>query len=153
MRGGEPRDWPDYHSLPLADEEIFPVAGPSYLAKFGMPGTVRELAAHRLIHLEEPYREAASWDEWFRSAGASLSNAERGLRINDYGLVIQGVMEGQGIALGWRHLAERLLASGLLVPVTDHVLRTGKAFYVVWPKNRELSDNARKVRDWLVAQA
>ncbi len=59
----------------------------------------------------------------------------------------------QGIALGWRHLAERLLASGLLVPVTDHVLRTGKAFYVVWPKNRELSDNARKVRDWLVAQA
>jgi len=37
--------------------------------------------------------------------------------------------------------------------VTDHVLKTGKAFYVVWPKNRELSENARKVRDWLAAQA
>ena len=93
-----------------------------------MPKTVAELATHRLIHLEEPYREAASWDEWFQSAGGSLDNTARGLRINDYGLVIQGVMEGQGIALGWRHLAERLLATGLLVPVTDHVLKTGKAF-------------------------
>ncbi|ESZ23059.1 LysR substrate-binding domain-containing protein [Mesorhizobium sp. L2C084A000] len=153
VRGGAPRDWPDYHSLPLADEEIFPVAGTSYAAKFGLPKFAAELATHRLIHLEEPYREAASWDEWFQSAGANLSDTARGLRINDYGLVIQGVMEGQGIALGWRHLAERLLASGLLVPVTDHVLKTGKAFYVVWPKNRELSDNARKVRDWLAAQA
>ncbi|SDA67415.1 LysR substrate-binding domain-containing protein [Mesorhizobium qingshengii] len=153
VRGGEPRDWADYHSLPLADEEIFPVAGASYLAKFGMPETVEHLATHRLIHLEEPYREAASWDEWFESAGGTLSDVARGLRINDYGLVIQAVMEGQGIALGWRHLAERLLASGLLVRVTSHTMTTGKAFYVVWPKNRELSDNARKVRDWLVAQA
>jgi DNA-binding transcriptional LysR family regulator len=153
VRGGEPREWPDYDSLPLADEEIFPVAGASYVAKFGLPRTVEQLATHRLIHLEEPYREAASWDEWFQSAGASLSDAGRGLRINDYALVIQAVMEGQGIALGWRHLAERLLATGLLVRVTDHVMRTGKAFYVIWPKNRDLSDNARKVRDWLAAQA
>ena len=28
VRGGVPRDWPDYHSLSLSDEEIFPVAGP-----------------------------------------------------------------------------------------------------------------------------
>ncbi len=153
VRGGVPRDWPDYHSLSLSDEEIFPVAGPSYLAKFGMPKTVEELATHRLIHLEEPYREAPNWDEWFASAGTSLRNAERGLRINDYALVIQAVMEGQGISLGWRHLVERLVASGLLVPVTDHVMRTGIGFHVIWPKNRELSDNARKVRDWLVSQA
>ncbi|TJW17526.1 MAG: LysR family transcriptional regulator [Mesorhizobium sp.] len=154
VRGGEPKEWADYHALPLADEEIFPVVGTSYVAKFGKPETVEELATHRLIHLEEPFREAASWDEWFASAGASLSgDAGRGLRINDYALVIQAVMEGQGIALGWRHLVERLLASGLLVRATDHVMTTGKAFYVIWPKNRELSDNARKVRDWLAAQA
>ncbi|PDQ18463.1 LysR family transcriptional regulator [Mesorhizobium sanjuanii] len=155
VRGGEPREWPDYHCVPLADEEIFPVAGASYVAKFGLPQTVEELASHRLIHLEEPFREAASWEEWFRSAGASLKQADagRGLRINDYALVIQAVMEGQGIALGWRHLAERLLASGLLVSATSHVMRTGTRFHIIWPKNRELSDNARKVRDWLAAQA
>ncbi|ESX81826.1 MULTISPECIES: LysR substrate-binding domain-containing protein [unclassified Mesorhizobium] len=153
VRGGEPKEWPDYHSLPLADEVIFPVAGVSYVARFGLPANVKDLPSHRLIHLEEPFREAASWDEWFASAGVDIADAGRGLRINDYALVIQAVMEGQGIALGWGHLAERLLASGLLVRVTGHTMTTGKGFHVIWSRNRELSDNARKVRDWLAAQA
>ncbi|RWH79277.1 MAG: LysR family transcriptional regulator [Mesorhizobium sp.] len=153
VRGGEPREWPDYHSLPLADEEIFPVAGASYVARFGLPETVDDLPSHRLIHLEEPFREAASWDEWFQSAGVDITDAGRGLRINDYALVIQAVMEGQGIALGWGHLTERLLASGLLVRATGHRMTTGKGFHIIWSRNREISDNARKVRDWLAAQA
>ncbi|TIU93284.1 MAG: LysR family transcriptional regulator, partial [Mesorhizobium sp.] len=153
VRGGEPREWPDYHSLPLANEEIFPVAGASYVARFGLPETVEDLPSHRLIHLEEPFRDAASWDEWFQSAGVNITDAGRGLRINDYALVIQAVMEGQGIALGWGHLAQRLLASGLLVRATGHTMTTGKGFHIIWSRNRELSDNARKVRDWLAAQA
>jgi hypothetical protein len=44
--------------------------------------------------------------------------ANRGLAINDYVLVIQAVMEGQGVALGWQHLTERLVSSGLLRKVT-----------------------------------
>jgi DNA-binding transcriptional LysR family regulator len=63
------------------------------------------------------------------------------------------VIEGQGVALGWRHLTERLVASGILVRVSDHIMTTGKGFHVAWPKSRALSDNARRVRDWLVAQA
>lgn len=152
IRGGEPKDWPSYDFLPFAEEEIFPVAGASYAARFGLPETVTDLAHHRLIHLEEPFREAASWAEWFRSASITGAIADRSLLINDYALVIQAVMEGQGIALGWRHLVELLVAAGLLVRVTSHSLRTGKGFYVVWPKHRELSDSARKVRDWLAAQ-
>ncbi|HHZ08974.1 MAG TPA: LysR family transcriptional regulator [Rhizobiales bacterium] len=152
IRGGDPQDWPTYEALPLAPEEIFPVAGAGYAARFGLPRTVADLASHRLIHLEEPFREAANWDDWFRSAGHSFAVAGTGLRINDYALVIQAAMEGQGIAIGWRHLVERLLASGLLVRVTDHVMTTGKGFYVVWPKEGRLSDNARRVRDWLAVR-
>ncbi len=152
IRGGDPQDWPSYEALPLAPEEIFPVAGAAYAARFGLPRTVADLASHRLIHLEEPFREAANWDDWFRSAGLSVAVAGTGLRINDYALVIQAAMEGQGIAIGWRHLVERLLASGLLVRVTDHVMTTGKGFHVVWPKEGGLSDNARRVRDWLAAR-
>ena len=60
---------------------------------------------------------------------------------------------GQGIGLGWRHLTDRLVASGLLVRVTDHIMTTGLDFHVAWPKNRDLTDSARKVRDWLASQA
>ena len=153
VRGGAAEDWPDYESLPIAREEIFAVAGPSYVARSGMPRTLAGLAGERLIHLEEPFRPAATWSEWFQSAGLAGAGASRGLLINDYVLVIQAAMEGQGVALGWRHLTEGLISTGLLVRVSQHVMTTGKGFHVAWPKNRALSADAVRVRNWLAAQA
>jgi DNA-binding transcriptional LysR family regulator len=153
IRGGSAQDWPDYDLLTIAPEEIYAVAGPSYVARSGMPRTLTDLANERLIHLEEPFRPAANWSEWFQSAGFGGAVVSRGLLINDYVSVIQAVMEGQGVALGWRHLTDRLIASGLLVRVSDHVMATGQGFHVAWPKNRALSENARRVRDWFAAQA
>lgn len=153
IRGGMAQDWPDYDALAIAEEEIYAVAGPAYVARAGLPATPAEIASHQLIHLEEPFRAAATWSEWFRSAGVNGATSNRGLLINDYVLVIQAVMEGQGIALGWWHLTDPLVASGLLVRVGDHALKTGGSFHVVWPKNRPLSENTQKVRDWLARQA
>jgi len=152
VRGGLPEMWPAYGSMLLAQEEIYAVAGAGYAREHGLPATPEELATHRLIHLEEPYREAADWKDWFASAGLA-TEASRGLLINDYALVIQATMEGQGIALGWRHLTERLVKAGLLVKVTEHSLFTGKAFYVVWQKARDLTEPVRRVRDWLIGSA
>lgn len=153
LRWGEAKDWPQYESMPVALEEIYAVAGAGYAARSSLPASPRALTDYRLIHLEEPYRPAVDWNEWLASAGVDGRLANRALLINDYALVIQAVMEGQGIALGWRHLVEHLIASGLLVRMTDHVLRTGNVYHVVWPRGRALSENARKVRDWLVAAA
>jgi DNA-binding transcriptional LysR family regulator len=153
IRGGAAEDWPENELLTIAPEEIYAVAGPSYLARSGVPRTLEELARERLIHLEEPFRPAASWNEWFQSAGIEGAVVNRGLLINDYVLVIQAVMEGQGVALGWRHLTEGLIASGLLVRVSEHVMTTGKGFHVAWPKARALPESAARVRDWLAAQA
>lgn len=153
IRGGRPGDWPGCESAVLAPEEVYAVAGTLYVERYGLPDTVAGLTQHRLIHLEEPYRPAADWREFFTSAGLNGAVANRGLRINDYTLVIQAVLEGQGIALGWEHLTGRMVKTGVLVRVTDHIYRTDAAFHVVWPKDRQLSESAREVRDWLIAQA
>ncbi len=152
IRGGNPQDWPRYDAALMAPEVIYPVASPAYVERHGMPGSVAQLAGHRLIHLEEPVRKAADWATWFRSAGIDAATAGRGLSINDYVLVIQAVMEGQGVALGWHHLIHRMVASGLLVRLCAHALETGEAFHVIWPKSRMLSDHAAEVRDWLIAE-
>ena len=108
----------------------------SYGARHGLPATVEELLAHRLIHLEEPYRPAATWSEWFESAGIDGRRTPGGLQINDYVSVVQSVIEGQGIGLGWSHLTDGMVERGLLMRLTGHVLRTGKSFHVAWPKKR-----------------
>jgi DNA-binding transcriptional LysR family regulator len=150
IRGGNPDDWPSLDSKLFASEEIIAVAAPSYIARHGMPVEVRALASHSLVHLEEPWRAAPSWAEWLASAGVALPSKNRGLVINDYVSVIQAVLDGQGIALGWRHLIDLMIAEGRLTQVTQYAMHTGSAFHVVWQKDRPLSANAAKVRDWLV---
>lgn len=43
IRGGTAADWPDYDLLPIAKEEIYAVAGPSYTARAGIPATPAEM--------------------------------------------------------------------------------------------------------------
>jgi len=152
IRGGHPQEWPQYDSASLADEEIYPVCGAGYLAQHAEPETVEDLLGHRLIHLEEPFRTATTWAEWFASVGVSHQRVPRGLQINDYVLVIQSVIEGQGIALGWHHLVGPLVAKGVLRRLTGHTLATGKQFHVTWPREVPLSRATREVRDWLLVQ-
>lgn len=152
IRGGNAEDLPEYGLLPMAPEEIYPVCSPSYLASFGVPATVGELLGHRLIHLDEPHRPAVTWPEWLMSAGVDGARVPQGLRINDYVSVIQSVIEGQGIALGWAHLVDRMVGNGSLVRLTDHVHRTGKSFNVAWPGSLDISGNVALVKDWLTSQ-
>jgi len=152
IRGGRPEDWPQYQAEVLAPEEIYPVCAQSYLSRHPRPMAAQDLLAHSLIHLEEPFRSATTWADWFASCGIAARQVPRGLQINDYVLVVQSVIEGQGVALGWRHLTEGLVAKGVLVRLTGHMLATGKDFHVIWPKQALLSRPAQEVRDWLLAQ-
>ncbi|MGE6781257.1 LysR substrate-binding domain-containing protein [Ensifer adhaerens] len=150
IRGGDPGHWPRYHAALLADEVVNAVATPAYIERHGLPKTAADLPRHNLIHLEEPVRRACDWTEWFSSAGLAYPKQGRRLSINDYVLVIQAVLSGEGVALGWEHLIYPQIRSGALVPVAGHVLKTGLAFYVVWPRSRELNAQAKRVRDWLL---
>ncbi|OCP00251.1 MULTISPECIES: LysR substrate-binding domain-containing protein [unclassified Ensifer] len=152
IRGGDPSHWPRYHAALLAEEVINAVATPAYIEQHGLPQTAADLPRHNLIHLEEPVRRACDWTEWFASAGLSYPKQARRLSINDYVLVIQAVLAGEGVALGWEHLIYPQIRSGALVPVARHVLKTGLAFYVVWPRSRELNAQAKRVRDWLLEE-
>lgn len=152
IRGGDPGDWPQYQAEPLAAEEIFPVCGAGYLASRQAPDQASDLLAHQLIHLEEPFRSAATWRDWFAAAGIEGRRVPKGLQINDYVLVVQSVIAGQGVALGWRHLVEDLVNTGVLVRLTGYMLSTGMNFHVIWPRGAALSRAAQEVRDWLLDQ-
>jgi len=152
VRGGRPKDWPAYGCDRFDVEEIIAVASPAYLDKNGTPELPRDLLDHHLAHLDEPYRYAATWKDWLRSAGVAGADKVRGSSANEYVAVVQMALDGDAIALGWRHLVEAFIDSGRLCKVTGHTFRTGNGYYVVWPKEKELDDNAKAVRDWMLRQ-
>lgn len=145
--------WPGYHYALLARERFAPVASPAYLKNHGQPDTAAALMPHRLIHLEEAYRPRPDWRTWFNAHGLDIDDSEHSLRLNDYALVIQAALAGDGIALGWRHILQPLLDQGLLVSLFPDLETDDAAFYVLWRKGEKaLTPHAARVRDWLLLQ-
>lgn len=146
-------DWADCHAALIAHEVIYPIASPQVMAAAVNLKTVPNLLHERLIHLEEPVRERPTWSDWFAHHDLSDRAPKAGLRLNDYALVLQAAMAGEGFAFGWRHVTERLIDQGLLAARKEWAWETGAGFYLVWSKRNRLIPQAERVRDWLIAQA
>ena len=144
--------WPGYESGLIADERLIAIASPAWLAKNPAPRTPEELAKAPLIHLEEPFRTRFTWRDWFAHFGVAYRDLGEGLRLNDYALVLQAAMAGEGLAMGYGHAIKTLLGQKLLTQVGPWEWRTGAGFHLVWSDRTPLSENAAAVRDWVLAQ-
>lgn len=141
--------WNGYHSVLLSKEQLYPICSPAHLANIRMPETAEDLTTCKLIHLEEPFRLRPKWSDWFQAQGVGFQDSGGGLRLNDYALVIQAAIAGEGIALGWHHLVSGLVKQGLLAKVMDGVYDVGQGFYIIWSKSRDLSPQAHQFLTWL----
>lgn len=145
--------WPGCESALIAAEVIAPIAAPHVMRAAINLTTVAQLPHQTLIHLEEPIRERPTWAQFFAFHTLPYKDPATGLRLNDYALVLQAAMAGEGFAFGWQHVTAGLIAQGLLAARPEWGWATGAGFYLVWSANRPLGSNARTVRDWMIAQA
>jgi DNA-binding transcriptional LysR family regulator len=146
-------DWPGYSSQVIAAERLLPVASPAYLNRKGRPQCIEDLHKHVLIHLEEPIRPRPVWADWFTGMGGAMPVHSDGLRLNDYALVLQAAMAGEGIAMGWQHVTTKLLEQNLLEQALDMTWESGSQFHLLWPDTIELSEHAVLVRDWIIKES
>lgn len=146
-------EWPGYHARLLAPEQLWAIASPGWLATNPPVDSIAAVAAATLIHLDEPFRTRPAWRDWFAANTYRFVDTGSGLRLNDYALVLQATIAGEGIALGWHHVSEKLFDQGLLEPVGDWCWETGEGFYLIWSETTPLTDAARTLRDWILFQA
>ena len=138
----------------FADEEILPVCSPGYLENSQLPlQHINDLPMHALLHWTELHRPRMGWDEWFLKLGHSELSAPISDTFNDYQLMLQAVIDGQGVAIGHRHIVEPLIQRGWLTNPLDVVLHTENAFYLVASAETPLSTDAEHLKDWLLHQA
>ena len=145
--------WPGYASASIAPERLVAVASPAFLSRLPPVSSAAALLRMPLIHLDEPHRYRPGWSEYFAHLGIEFRDLGEGLRLNDYALVLQAAMAGEGVAIGWQHICERPIAQGLLAPVGPWRWDSGEGFYLVWSQTQPLSAHAGLVRDWVVASA
>src|SRR5262245_2343046 len=145
--------WPGVQAIHLMDNEVFPVCSPDYLEGRKPLRKPRDLLEESLLHLIEYDRNWVTWEAWLANFDVPWKPAKRGLEFDNYLVLVQGALDGQGIALGGGRLAEDFIARGTLVRPIASTLRSSRGFYLLVPLDVPLSQPAKLFRDWIVSEA
>jgi len=145
-------DFANYQRWHFVDEEIFPVCSAKFLQTHPLPD-LNALAHSPLLVLEERYRPRLGWQEWLARFGERLPRKPALFRFNDYSIVLQAAIEGQGVAQGWRHIVQPLIAQGLLVRPLQQSVTTDQPLFITAPLGKALRPDVAYLKDWLVAEA
>lgn len=146
-------NWSGSCSTQLFGEQVVPVCSPVLLARCGPLSGPENLFCVPLLHLEGAESGRwLDWDDWFREQGSAQRNRVPNLGFNDYSLVIQAALAGQGVALGWTPLVDDLLRDGQLVVAMDKPVRTGRGYHLITPNRKNLSGSRLRFHEWIVGE-
>lgn len=83
--------------------------------------------------------------------GCKRSAGQRELVLNNYPLLLQAAVAGQGVALGWEGLCDEALASGTLVALKDFGHATAHGFALIEVNPAEHSQARQALIEWIKA--
>ncbi|MGT2454713.1 LysR substrate-binding domain-containing protein [Cupriavidus basilensis] len=142
-------NYPGGRADPLFDEESVPICHPDFFAGEA-PVSAERIAQAPLLHLST---RRLDWKNWMEAAGVSDVNAMRGTRYDHHSMVISAARARLGVGLVPRFLVEEYLALGLLVMPVAQAMCSQRAYYLVVPDSRPVSDAMSRLRTWLLAAA
>lgn len=136
----------------LMDERVAAVCSPGFLSRNGPITSSSDLLDQQLLSVSRPpSAEWQTWQGWFASMGIPDYRSQNFVSFNNYDMVIQAAVAGEGVALGWLGLIDYLIKNRSLVLATDAVV-VSEAAYVMSVDGAVASDGQRTVFDWIVDQ-
>jgi LysR family glycine cleavage system transcriptional activator len=144
--------YPALHSEFMLREQIFPVASPDLLKRFGTPHEPAELLRYPLL-TRDGADLVPKWEAWFEHVGVSVSPFKESVRFADTNITIEAALLGQGIALARSGHVEAEINDGSLIRLFDVPFASPVAYYFVCPKGIETQPHIVSFRNWLMAQS
>ncbi|MGI9372061.1 MAG: LysR substrate-binding domain-containing protein [Hyphomicrobiales bacterium] len=130
-------------------DEVFPICSPDYLQGKHVPLALDDLDAHRLLHHKPPQQDWTDWDNWLDEIGTETRVGQRGEVYDSYPMMMQAVLEGHGIAIGWARTSAHLLSTGALVCPFDAALKISDSLSLYHPAGRPPGKDTRVLLTWL----
>ena len=137
----------------LFDEEVYPVCSPRLVEGLALPAASSLLLQQPLLHLRG--ESSSQWFDWaglFKAIGLHTPPAPGQLRFDNYTLLIQAAIAGQGVAIGWRHLVDALVDQGLLCRPVEAVAVSRMGYHVVLPQRKRRGRTIQRFLDWVMAE-
>ena len=138
--------WPDLHVETLCSEEIIPMISPKLVKHLPLQQP-EDLLSQNLIISEAGM---VQWPHWFAAYGIPITPSEYALRFDRGYMVLDAAVQGLGIALESKLLAEGLIKQGALVPVFPHEkgIRV-HAHHLVYPPAHAKRAKVARFISWL----
>jgi DNA-binding transcriptional LysR family regulator len=145
-------NWSDVKATRMFDGEVFPVCSPAFLERFPISRGLADIETMPLLEMEAIDPTWMSWESWRAASGAPRLHSRR-LRFNNYPLLIQSAIAGQGLALGWHYLVDDALNNGQLIRPFPGSIKTNLDFHLIEPANRRESAPLATLKSWLLEHA
>ncbi|MCM8735693.1 LysR substrate-binding domain-containing protein [Azospirillum sp. A1-3] len=151
--------WPGCEAELLFPERVLPVCSPAFRASrapfaAGVAASPADLSSLPLLHLESVGPAAwLSWGDWFTLHGLPVPAGGHDLTFNNYPLVLQAALMGQGVALGWSPLIADLMRDGHLVALLDRPVQTERGYFLVVSSRRKPDERRDRFRRWVVEES
>ncbi len=134
----------------LFQEKVFPVCSNTFLDKHGAVESLSDLAASPLLALNDNKdNHWLSWGKLFDNLGGTGELNEPVMSFNNYTLLVQSVIAGQGIGLGWDTLIDELLSSDVLLALPQFTVCSEMGYYVAQPQHEEQTEAVECFVQWL----
>lgn len=130
---------------------VFPVCSPEFRDRLDGPVSPQMLPKLPLIASDSPDPTWLDWSEWFSLLGFKRIPKTSGLEFNHYTDSISAAMNGEGVALGWRVMLERILAQGRLVPLTEAFVESPASYHAITPLRGRPNPAADAFVSWIAA--
>lgn len=145
-------NYPGLYSEFMFREQVFPVASPDLLNRFGPPQQPVELLRYPLL-TRDGADLVPKWETWFQHVGLGISPLKESVRFADTNMTVEAALLGQGIALVRSGHVEAEISDGSLVRLFDVPFPSPVAYYFVCPKGIETQPHIVSFRQWLIQDA
>ena len=138
----------------LMSETVIPVISPELMKEQPLESP-EDLKSHVLLHDGSPDLDDScpDWPMWLAARGLRGVDGNRGPRFNQSSLVIEAAVNGRGVALAKRTLAQADLEAGRLVAPLQIATAVDFAYYLVHPKAKGRLPQVKAFIGWLEAEA
>jgi LysR family transcriptional regulator, glycine cleavage system transcriptional activator len=125
--------------------------GPTCTPRFRADYGIKNIA--QLIDCPLLESRFCAWADWFARAGLPRKAVKPHMVLDNFNVLINAVLDGQGVGLCPAAFLSDYLAEGRLVSLSDVTSQSEEAFYLTLTKRSANRLPVRKVRQWLLRQA
>jgi len=145
---GEP-NWPDAELHPLFNEHLIAACSPAFKEQFAIESN-KDLATVPLLH--QSLRSDA-WANWFKDIQVEAKDINLGPRFDQFSMLIEATVSGQGAALLPEFFIEEELRTGRLTRIGTRSVESTLGYYVAIPENRRDIERVNAFKGWILDRA